>query len=49
MSQTGENSISDIKKYLEVEGMPIQNNEFMEFWKSLSDEEKLEFKNTELK
>lgn len=43
-----ENSISDIKKYLSEGGEPLENSEFMEFWNSLTDEEKEEFKNTPL-
>ena len=38
------NSIVDIKKFLG----PIEGAEFKEFWDSLTDEEKEEYKNTPL-
>lgn len=44
----GENSIMDIKKYLHTEENPLSMAEFNEFWKLLTEEEKEEFKNTEL-
>lgn len=49
------NSIADLKRYLSsgtnylgepIE--PVSMTEFNDFWKSLSDQEKEEFKNTEL-
>jgi hypothetical protein len=43
-----ENSISDIKKFLQEGSEPLENAEFMEFWNSLTDEEKEEYKNTPL-
>jgi hypothetical protein len=44
----GENSIVDIKKYLSTPEQPITSAEFSEFWNELTDEEKVEFKNTKL-
>lgn len=43
------NSIVDLKKYLGTEERPVDNAEFQEFWKELTEEEKVEFKSTELK
>lgn len=43
------NSIVDIKKYLSTPEKPITNAEFTSFWNSLTEEEKQEYKNTELK
>lgn len=45
------NSITDIRKFFEDgDGeRPFQPGEFIEFWKSLTDEEKTEFMNTPLK
>jgi hypothetical protein len=43
------NSIVDIKKYLSTPEKPITNAEFTSFWNSLTEEEKQEFKKTELK
>lgn len=44
-----ENSISDLKKYLGTPERPVSMAEMNEFWKSLTDEEKEEFKRTPLK
>jgi len=44
----GENSIVDLKKYLSTPESPVEMSEFKDFWASCSDEEKDEFKNTEL-
>jgi len=44
----GENSIVDLKKYLATPDRPVTMEEFKEFWDSLSDKEKKEFKNTVL-
>jgi hypothetical protein len=38
----------DIKKYLSDGGEPLTMAEFNDFWKSLSEEEKQEFKDTKL-
>lgn len=43
------NSISDIRKFLNKDNPnPVSMQEFSEWWKTLSDEEKAEFKNTAL-
>lgn len=42
------NTMMDLKKFLGTEENPVSNTEMAEFWKSLTDEEKEEFKNTEL-
>jgi hypothetical protein len=47
--QSPENSIVDIKKYLSTEESPLTTKEFQEFWNSLSEAEKDEFRKTELK
>lgn len=44
----GENSIVSIKKYLSTPERPVGMDEFKEFWDSLSEEEKAEFKKTPL-
>lgn len=41
-------SMVKIKQYLSVPGQPVSLVEFKEFWDSLSDEEKEEFKATKL-
>lgn len=46
---TWENSIVEIKKYLSDSGELLSGEEFAEFWKSLTQEEKDEFKRAELK
>lgn len=46
---TWENSIVEIKKYLSDGGEPLSTKEFHEFWGSLTQEEKDEFKRAELK
>lgn len=43
-----ENTLVEIRKYLNTDGEPCSTREFQEFWESLTDEEKHEFKNTEL-
>ena len=43
------NSIVDIKKYLATPEKPVTNAEFTNFWNSLTEEEKQEYKKTELK
>ena len=42
-----ENSIVDIKKFLQ-DGTDVDMAEFNEFWKSLTDEEKADFRSTPL-
>jgi hypothetical protein len=44
----GANSIVDLKKYLSTPENPVTMEELKEFWESCSDEEKEQFKNTEL-
>lgn len=42
------NSIVEIKKFLSTPDHPVTTSEMSEFWTSLTDEEKEEFRNTEL-
>jgi hypothetical protein len=44
-----ENSLTALKKFFSTEDRPVSNLEFTEFWKSLSEEEKDEFRKAELK
>ena len=47
---SGENSISDIRRFFEEDAdPPLKQGEFVEFWKSLTEEEKHEFRITPLK
>lgn len=39
----------DIKKYLSTDDRPLTMIEFKEFWESLTEEEKDEFRKTDLK
>lgn len=43
-----QNSIQDIRKFLSTPENPVSIADFTEFWKSLTDEEKEEYKNTPL-
>ena len=43
-----ENKIPDIKKFFSTEEKPVGNTEMMEFWKSLSEEEKEELRTMDL-
>jgi hypothetical protein len=43
-----ENSIVDLKKYLGTPERPVSTQEMNEFWHSLTEEEKKEFKSTPL-
>jgi hypothetical protein len=43
-----ENSLTDLKKYLSTPEQPVSTQEMYEFWTSLTDEEKEEFKSTVL-
>lgn len=36
--------ITELKKFLQDERKPLGNEEFMEFWKSLTDEQKEQYK-----
>lgn len=42
------NTIAQIRKYLNTDGEPCSTREFMEFWESLTEEEKDEFRKTKL-
>lgn len=44
----GENSISDIRKFFEKDARPYKSGEFIDFWRSLTDVEKSEFKKANL-
>lgn len=39
-----ETPLAKLMKYLSTEERPVKSGEFQEFWKSLTDEEKDEFK-----
>lgn len=43
-----ENKISDLKRYLGTPENPVSMEEMQEFWGSLTEDEKAEFKATEL-
>lgn len=42
------NTMTSIREYLMASDPPLQPGEFAEFWKSLTEEERQEFKNTPL-
>jgi len=42
------NSLGDLKKYFATEERPVLNQEFVEFWQSLSEEEKNELRTAKL-
>jgi hypothetical protein len=42
------NTLKDLKEFFSVPEKPVNNTEMVEFWKSLSDEEKEEYKNVDL-
>ncbi len=44
-----ENSMQDIRRFLTNSERPVTMAEFSEFWKSLTEEEKAEYKNADLK
>jgi hypothetical protein len=44
----GRNNIAEIKKYLSTPDQPLTMEEFREFWDSCSEEEKEQFKTTQL-
>jgi predicted metal-dependent hydrolase len=48
MAEEQENSIVDLKKYLGTPERPVSMQEMNEFWGSLTDEEKKEFRSTPL-
>lgn len=41
-------SVADLKEFFSTSEKPVAAKEMMEFWKSLSDEEKEYYKNAEL-
>lgn len=43
-SKLAENTIQQLKAYFSNEDNPVSNTEMMEFWKSLTDEEKRQLK-----
>jgi hypothetical protein len=43
------NSIVELKQYLSVPDRPVSLDEFTQFWNSCTDQEKAEFKRTQLK
>lgn len=43
-----DNTVKDLKAYFSTTEKPVSNTEMMDFWKSLSDEEKAYYKNAEL-
>ena len=43
-----ENKISDLKRYLSTDENPVSMQEMTEFWNSLTDAEKAEFKAADL-
>jgi hypothetical protein len=46
----GENSITEIRAFFgATPGNPLKENEFADFWKSLTDKEKDEFRKADLK
>jgi hypothetical protein len=42
------NSVVDIQKYLSTPDRPVKTAEFSDFWKSLTEAEKEEFKSADL-
>ena len=42
------NTVSDLKKFLSTPDNPVSMNEFNEFWKSCSDEEKAAYRAEDL-
>ena len=42
------NTIPEIRAYLEDGAQPLKQGEFVEFWKSLSEEDKAEFMKADL-
>jgi hypothetical protein len=44
----GENTISQIREFLTGD-RPLKQGEFVEFWKTLTEEEKHEFRNADLR
>lgn len=48
MTEKTENSISDIRAFLTDPEHPLKDGEFKEFWQSLTEVDKIEFKTMEL-
>lgn len=48
MEEKTENSLTEIREFLQSGVAPLKENEFKEFWMSLSEEEKNEFKQADL-
>jgi len=46
--RTEGNSISDIRRFFAEGARPLEQNEFVQFWQHLSDEDKEEFKHAKL-
>lgn len=44
-----QNSLTDLKRFFGTNERQVDNVEFTEFWKSLTDEEKDEFRNAKIK
>jgi hypothetical protein len=44
----GENTITDLKRYLSTEDRPVTMQEFKDFWETCTEDEKVEFKQTKL-
>lgn len=42
------NSIAEIRNFLEEGARPLEQGEFVEFWKSLNEEDKAEFQHAKL-
>ena len=43
-----ENSIVELREFFSIPGRPVSASEMMEFWKSLSDEDKVYYKSAPL-
>lgn len=43
-----ENSVVQLRKWLATDEKPVSATEMMEFWNSLTDEEKAEYKSADL-
>lgn len=43
-----ENSIADIRRFFSENARPLEQNEFVQFWQNLSNEDKDEFKKADL-
>lgn len=43
-----DNSIADIRRFFSENARPLEQNEFVQFWQHLSDQDKEEFKKADL-